>query len=174
MEKDFNVHCYHCYLVQLIIYHLPVKQAADLRTLNWASGWGWIPIHSNLHTPALPSTNASFSGRCDHMAAPLTRDSSRHHLTVQFFVGVFPVLSLHLRWDCGPGLQSSWCQHPHHSAPAPVGDKFESCCCSHLGRPGQASGPGFCPSVDPMSAVSPPTLRCVQSPRAQTINWSRF
>ena len=38
MEKDFIVHCYHCYLVQLIIYHLPVKQAADLRTLNWASG----------------------------------------------------------------------------------------------------------------------------------------
>ena len=77
---------------------------------------------------------------------------------------------------------SIWCETPGRArdcrlapgltriTPAPVGDKFESWCCSHLGSPGQQ--PWAQASVRPLIRCLPPlppTLRCVQSPRAQTI-----
>ena len=164
-----------------IIYLLPVKHAADLRTLNWARGRGWIPIHSNPHNQSLawitrrlsPLVWWSHGAGCSfatHPVIPCLRSWCSLLSVPQCY------LSLHLIWDSGPGpgLQTSSWSHPHHSAPAPVGDKFESWCCSHLGSPGQqpaALGPGFCPSVDPLSAASPSDtlMRTVTPSRDHTL-----
>lgn len=164
-----------------IIYLLPVKHAADLRTLNWARGRGWIPIFTQTLTIKLwpESLGASLPWSGDHMALAAHLRLPRHPLPalLMFFVECPPVLSLSpsdVRLRAGPGT-ADWLLvpgHPHHSAPAPVGDKFESWCCSHLGSPGQQQPPAQA-SVRPLIRCLlplPPTLRCVHSPRAQTIH----